>query len=78
MFRRLLLTAATASLLLTTPACAHETGDSFKDCETCPEMVVVPSGKAMIGAEPYEANRKRGDDDLREVTIAYRLAVEDE
>ncbi len=38
-------------------------------------MIELPSGKAMLGAEPYEANRKRGDMDLREVTFDYRLAV---
>jgi len=56
-------------------ACANEASRSFKDCETCPEMVTLPSGKAMIGAEPFEANRKRGDDDLRELNIDYKLAV---
>jgi len=56
-------------------ACANEASRSFKDCETCPEMVTLPSGKAMIGAEPFEANRKRGDDDLRELNINYKLAV---
>jgi len=65
----------TAGCFLSLSANAHETGDMFSDCETCPEMVVLPSGKAMIGAEPYEANRKRGDDDLRELSIAYKLAV---
>lgn len=49
--------------------------ESFTDCENCPEMIVIPSGDAMIGAEPYEANRKRGDIELRKVTIAYKLAV---
>jgi formylglycine-generating enzyme required for sulfatase activity len=38
-------------------------------------MTVIPSGKAMLGTEPFEANVKRADVPLREVTIDYRLAV---
>jgi formylglycine-generating enzyme len=32
-------------------------GESFKDCETCPEVVVVPSGRAVIGASLDEEKR---------------------
>lgn len=38
-------------------------------------MTVIPSGKAWLGVEPFEANTKRGDVALREVTISYGLAV---
>ena len=69
------LSTIVAVSISSTPAWSHEAGDTFKDCETCPEMTVIPSGKAMIGVEPYEANRKRGDADLREVNIKYALAV---
>ena len=62
MFRLALLFST--FLVFSTLSFAHETGDSSSNCETCPDMIVVPSGKAMIGAELYEANRKRGDDDV--------------
>ncbi|MEM9532485.1 MAG: SUMF1/EgtB/PvdO family nonheme iron enzyme [Pseudomonadota bacterium] len=48
---------------------------TFTDCDDCPEMVMVPSGQAQLGAEPFEVNVKRGDLPLRTVTISYRLAV---
>lgn len=62
-------------LVISPASFAHQAGDTFTDCESCPDMVALPSGKAMIGAEPYEANRKRGDDDLRELNITYSLAI---
>ena len=54
---------------------AQEAGSTFSDCESCPEMVVIPQGSAMIGPEPYEANRQEGWGHLREVTIAYDFAI---
>ena len=56
-------------------ALAQSAGQIIQDCEHCPEMIVVPSGEAMIGVEPFEANTKRGDLPLRSVRIDYRLAV---
>jgi formylglycine-generating enzyme required for sulfatase activity len=35
-------------------------GESFKDCENCPEMVVVPSGKFMMGSPMDEDGRYEG------------------
>ena len=64
------------------PADAQETAAeqnrapaSFNDCANCPDMVAIPAGSAMLGAEPFEANRKSGDGPLRQVTIAYPLAI---
>ena len=28
----------------------HDVGSSFKDCESCPEMVVTPAGRFLMGA----------------------------
>lgn len=64
------------TLFVSSPNVHAETkAESFSDCENCPEMIVVPSGEAMIGAEPFEANQKRGDIPVRKVKIAYKLAV---
>ncbi|MEQ8601815.1 MAG: SUMF1/EgtB/PvdO family nonheme iron enzyme [Marivibrio sp.] len=60
---RTLFAGAAAAFLLSglNPANTQETvgvGDSFKDCATCPEMVVVPAGSFVMGrdgGEPEEA-----------------------
>lgn len=54
---------------------AATAADSFQDCADCPEMVQLPSGTAILGSEPWVANRKGGDGPIREVTIGYTLAV---
>jgi formylglycine-generating enzyme required for sulfatase activity len=36
----------------------HSVGDVFKDCDVCPEMVVVPAGEFMMGSEDGEANER--------------------
>jgi formylglycine-generating enzyme required for sulfatase activity len=46
-------------------------GKSFKDCPTCPEMVVVPAGSFMMGSNNGDANEKP----VRKVTIARPFAV---
>ncbi|MEM1091547.1 MAG: SUMF1/EgtB/PvdO family nonheme iron enzyme [Pseudomonadota bacterium] len=69
----ILQAAATAAFFLL--AAMRVDAQPFRDCSDCPEMIEIPSGTATLGAEPYEANTKAGDLPLREVTIAYRLAV---
>ena len=56
-------------------AAEQKPGDTFKDCETCPVMVVLPSGKAMLGAEAWDQDMKPGWGALREVNITYSFAV---
>ena len=54
-----------------TPSSAPAPGTTFRDCSECPEMVVVPAGKFMMGSEV-------GDDDekpVHEVVIAKPFAV---
>jgi formylglycine-generating enzyme required for sulfatase activity len=31
--------------------------DSFKDCDTCPEMVVIPPGEFMMGSNDYDGQK---------------------
>lgn len=45
--------------------------DRFKECDTCPEMVVVPAGEFQMGATGYEADEQP----VRKVTIGARFAV---
>ena len=48
-------------------------GANFRDCDTCPEMVVIPSGAFEMGAPLFEG----GDDErpIHEVRIARPAAV---
>ena len=50
-------------------------GRVFRDCGTCPEMVVVPSGSFMMGSQASEAGRDDDEGPVHRVTIGYRLAV---
>lgn len=73
---RITITLSKVTLLLAwSPLAAQSPGEIFTDCDACPDMVVVPSGTAMLGAEPHEANKKAGDIPLRSVVISYNLAV---
>ena len=47
-----------------------EPGAVFKDCKTCPEMVVIPAGSFKMGG-------KGGSDEkpVHEVKIGYSFAV---
>jgi formylglycine-generating enzyme required for sulfatase activity len=49
--------------------------DSFKECDACPEMVVVPKGTFMMGTPPKEEGRFDDEFPLHKVTIAQPFAV---
>lgn len=57
-------------------------GQSFRDCPDCPEMVVVPAGSFLMGSPQDEEGRDNDEDDKagdggeqRRVTIAQPFAV---
>ncbi len=50
-------------------------GDSFRDCPTCPEMVVIPAGQFQMGAPPDEPDRGDDEGPVRMVTIAESFAI---
>ena len=54
---------------------APEPRTVFRDCDACPEMVVVPPGSFMMGSPATEADRDDQEGPRREVTIDYPLAV---
>ncbi|WP_338694484.1 MULTISPECIES: formylglycine-generating enzyme family protein [unclassified Bradyrhizobium] len=49
--------------------------DSFKECTSCPEMVVVPAGSFMMGTPANEPDRFKGEDPIHRVTFAKPFAV---
>jgi formylglycine-generating enzyme required for sulfatase activity len=49
---------------------------SFRECDKdCPEMIVVPAGKFMMGSPPTEKDRSDNEGPQHEVTIVKRFAV---
>ena len=50
--------------------------DSFRECDVCPEMVVVPKGSFMMGTPITEVDRAaKGEDPLHRVNFAKPFAV---
>ena len=50
-------------------------GEVFRDCPTCPEMVVVPAGSFRMGSPSYEEYRDEDEGPMHRVTIAEPFAV---
>lgn len=57
------------------PAKGKKPGESFRDCPECPEMVIVPAGKFMMGSPVTEKGRRDNEGPQHEVTIAKPFAV---
>jgi formylglycine-generating enzyme required for sulfatase activity len=49
--------------------------DSFKECDNCPEMVVVPAGSFTMGSPASEKDRDKNEGPQRIVTIRKSFAV---
>ena len=58
-----------------TSANAYQVGDTFRDCATCPEMVVLPAGEFIMGSPNEEVGRDDDEGPQRQVTIAKPFAV---
>ena len=50
-------------------------GKKFRDCAECPEMVVVPAGRFMMGSPESEKGRYSSEGPVHEVTIGEPFAV---
>jgi formylglycine-generating enzyme required for sulfatase activity len=50
-------------------------GAAFRDCDECPEMVVVPAGSFMMGSPPSEFGRVYNESPQHRVTIDYDFAI---
>ena len=49
--------------------------DNFNDCPTCPQMVVVPAGEALVGSPFYEEGWASNEVPQHKVTIKTPFAV---
>jgi formylglycine-generating enzyme required for sulfatase activity len=58
------------------PVCIRPgSGVSFKDCVACPEMVVIPAGRFVMGSPATDADRGDDEGPPHEVQISRPLAV---
>ena len=59
------------------PEIAHEIrpGQLFRDCPSCPEMVVVPAGQYTMGSPKSEAGRRNDEEPTHTVQIGQPFAV---
>ncbi len=70
-------------ILLCLPLWSQQnTGDSvpspretFQDCDECPKMVVIPSGRFTMGSSGAEAGHDDDEEPLHRVRIDYQFAV---
>ncbi len=62
-------------LMPTRSAEGQEVGEVFRDCEVCPEMVVVPAGSFTMGSAETEEGRRDNEGPQRRVTFDYAFAV---
>lgn len=50
-------------------------GKSFRDCPSCPDMVVVPAGEFLMGSPETERGRGKDEGPQHKVVIAQPFAV---
>lgn len=48
---------------------------SFRECESCPEMIVVPAGDFLMGSPDAEPGRLKFEGPVHKVTIANPISV---
>ena len=54
---------------------SYPEGDTLRDCEVCPELVVVPLGKFVMGSPATESGHQDYEGPQREVEIHSPVAV---
>jgi hypothetical protein len=53
----------------------HRVGETFRDCSGCPKMVVIPTGRFMMGSPSTEKGHQSLEGPMHEVHISYAFAV---
>jgi formylglycine-generating enzyme required for sulfatase activity len=69
------LSSRAAQPLSANEECALKTKDVFKECDKCPEMVVVPSGSFTMGSSGLEEGHQKDEEPQHSVTIPKPFAV---
>jgi formylglycine-generating enzyme required for sulfatase activity len=69
------LSSRSAKPLSAAEECALKPKDVFRECENCPDMVVVPAGSFMMGSPPGDGNRRDDEGPQQMVTFAKPFAV---
>jgi formylglycine-generating enzyme required for sulfatase activity len=73
---RLAVVAVFALLAGTAPAQEPPApGSAFRDCPTCQEMVVLPTGQYGMGAPPLNQGRPYAEGELRRVEVTEPFAI---
>lgn len=54
---------------------AHKPKDIFRECDKCPEMIVVPEGGFVMGSPNSEPEREESESPQHRVTLARPFAV---
>lgn len=49
--------------------------DTFRECQSCPEMIVIPAGQFMIGSPQNEPDRNANEGPQRPVNFTKKFAV---
>lgn len=57
------------------PAKGKKPGETFRDCPDCPEMMIVPPGRFMMGSDPQDEGATGEESPKRAVTIDRAFAV---
>ena len=55
--------------------CGTAVGETFRDCPSCPEMVIVPAGSFTMGSPASEEGRDDDEGPQHRVTISEPFAV---
>ena len=58
-----------------TPLHSLPSGTPFRDCDVCPEMVMISSGRFMMGSSFFEQNRRNTEIPRHRVNIPKRFAM---
>jgi formylglycine-generating enzyme len=68
-----ILAMSRSSLSAATPP--SQPGATFQECAQCPEMIVIPSGRFMMGTGPTERGHSSREAPLHEVRITKSFAI---
>ena len=67
--------AALACPVAAQDTAGHPSGDRWRDCDACPEIVSIPAGKFLMGSPASEAGRYEREGPYHEVTVTRPFAI---